>query len=267
MAKVISTNNIDKYNVNKYNFKVLSCDDEEINESEHIPEPVKKVESTSQPQQQSIQETKIDSSAISQNSKDALIESLMKKTDDMSSNFIKLQMKLEAKEEEYKEQVQKEKEISFNEGIAAGQEQLRQNYEAEIGSSLNQYSESVAALEKSAKDYEQALEAIKSSLITAAIDIAQEVIKVELDENSSKIAISLSEELIKELQSASKITLKVNSQDHGEISKAVGRLEHVEIISDAAVSKGGVIALSEAGNIDSQIEKRFDRVKKAALSG
>ena len=68
------------------------------------------------------------------------------------------------------------------------------------------------------------------------------------------------------MQSASKITLKVNPKDHGEISQRVGSLEHVEVISDSAVSEGGVIALSDAGNIDAQISKRFERVKRAALS-
>lgn len=263
MAKVISSKNIEKYNVNKYSFKVLSCDDENFCEIEHVEEPLSPITQNPKPQ---VQNTKVDASEISQSSKDALIESLMKKTDEMSSNFIKLQMKLETKEEEYNAQIEKVKESSFNEGIAAGIEKAKKDYEQQVGTQLSQYSASVATLENSAKDYERALEAIKSSLITAAIDIASEVIKVELDEHSSKIANLLSEELIKDLQNASKITLKVNSQDHGEISKNVGRLEHVEVISDSAVSKGGVIAISEAGNIDSQISKRFERVKKAALS-
>jgi len=59
-----------------------------------------------------VKDTKIDASGISQNSKDALIESLMKKTDEMSSNFIKLQMKLEDKELEYEVQLKKAKEES-----------------------------------------------------------------------------------------------------------------------------------------------------------
>jgi flagellar assembly protein FliH len=266
MAKVIASNNIEKYNVNRYNFKVLSCDDDEECHVENEPQqqqPVKPVPSQPQPQ---FKDTKIDASEISSSSKDALIESLMKKTDEMSSNFIKLQMKLEAKDDEYKAELEKVKENSFNEGVSAGLAQAGKDYEQQVGAQLAQYSTSVATLEKSANEFEIALEGIKSSLITAAIDIATEVIKIELEQNSAKIASVLSEELIKELQSASKITLKVNSQDHGEISKTVGRLEHVEIISDAAVSKGGVIAISEAGNIDSQISKRFERVKKAALS-
>ena len=89
---------------------------------------------------------------------------------------------------------------------------------------------------------------------------------VELNDNSKEVAKVLSDELIKELQSASKVTLKVNPKDHGAISEHVGSLEHIEVVSDSAISEGGVIAISDAGNIDAEISKRFERVKKAVLS-
>ena len=75
----------------------------------------------------------------------------------------------------------------------------------------------------------------------------------------------MGDELIKELQSASKITLRVNPKNHGFISEHVGSLEHIEVLSDSAVSEGGVVAVSDAGNIDAQVSKRFQKVKKAAL--
>ncbi|MBN2782480.1 MAG: flagellar assembly protein FliH [Campylobacterales bacterium] len=265
MAKVISSSNIDKYNVGRYHFKVLSSDDGD--DTSHPPQEMEKLQPiTPVVQPAPVAEPQVDSSAISQKSRDALIESLMKKTDEMSSNFIKLQMKLESKEEEYKLEIQKAKEEAYAQGVAAGVEQSKNDFGAEMGSKLMQYSESVLRLDNTAKEFERSLEGIKGSLISAAIDIATEVIRVELGENSSKVATILSEELIKELQNASKVTLKVNPEDHLELVRSVGKLENVDIVSDNAVSKGGVIALSEVGNIDSQIHKRFERVKKAALS-
>ena len=208
----------------------------------------------------------IDSSAISQSSKDALIESLMKKTDDMSSNFIKLQMKLESMTEEHKKEIDSVKEESFAQGVEAGKKQADEDAEASMENGLEQFSSSVSTLENSAKEFESALEGIKKELISAALDISKEVVNVELNENSTEIAALLSNELIKELQNASKVTLKVNPKDHGALSEKIGSLEHVEIVSDSAVSQGGVIAISDAGNIDAQISKRFERVKRAALS-
>ncbi len=257
MATVISSDRLAKHNIDKYNFKVLSM----ITPGEEASRPV-----LTKDDNPGLRQTDIDSSALSKDSKDSLIESLMKKTDEMSSNFIKLQMKLEAMSQEHAAELEKVKKESFNEGVESGKQQLAQEKEADITNGLAQLSASVVTLEKSAADYEKALEGIKSELISAALDISKEVINVELKENSTKIAEILSNELIKELQSASKITLKVNPKNHGEISQRVGSLEHIEVISDSAVSEGGVIAISDAGNIDAQISKRFERVKRAALS-
>lgn len=257
MATVIANERLTKHTIDKYTFKVLPMKAPSGEESE--PAPTKE-------HNPGRRDSDIDSSALSQNSKDSLIESLMKKTDDMSSNFIKLQMKLEAMTEEHAAELEKVKEASFNEGIAEGKELAAKELEGNVSNSIDQFSASVAKLEQSAAEYEKALEGIKSELVSAAIDISKEVITIELNENSTKIAEILSKELIKELQSASKITLKVNPKNHGEISQSLGLLEHVNIVSDNAVSEGGVIAISDAGNIDAQISKRFERVKRAALS-
>lgn len=208
----------------------------------------------------------VDSSALSTNSKDSLIESLLKKTDEMSSNFIKLQMRLEEMSDEHKEELQKIKESSFEEGVEEGIKKAKASNDSNFENGLNQFSSSVSTLEVSATQFEIALEGIKSHLVDAALDISKEVIKIEVSENSSAIAKLLSDELISELQNASKIKLKVNPKDHGAISSHVGSLKHVEVLSDSAISEGGVVVLSDAGNIDASLSKRFERVKRAALS-
>ena len=261
MAIVISNEKIAEHNVDKYNFKVLSS--KGLVEEKVVPLETKKFTEDDNP---GVRQSDVDSSALSQSSKDSLIESLMKKTDDMSSNFIKLQMKLEAKEEEYTLNLQKAKEEAFAEGLEAGKQQELETQKSNLEGGLEQFSASVSTLEKSASEFEVALGNIKNELVLAALDISKEVINIELSQNSSEVANILSTELIKELQSASKIKLKVNPKDHGILSQKIGSLEHIEIISDNAVSEGGVIAISDAGNIDAQISKRFERVKKAALS-
>jgi len=253
MATVISSDSLERHSVNKYNFKViaLGSNDEQKNEAEEKPK-------------MNLQE--VDSSALSSSSKDSLIESLMQKTDEMSSNFIKLQMKLEAKEQEHQDALKTARESAFAEGIEAGKAQALESADKSKMSLLDQFSASIKGLDESSKTFESALESLKNELIFAALDIAKEVIKVELSENSHEVAKLLCDELIKDLQNASKITLKVNPIDHGSISEHVGKLKNIEIFSDRAVSPGGVIVMSDAGNIDAQITKRFQRVKKAALN-
>jgi len=260
MAIVISKSRMEKYNVNPYHFKVLSGVDNEFVEQSLVEQSNTVEEKPKKPI------SEVDSSSISQSSKDALIESLMKNNDEMSSNFIKLQMKLEAKEEEYKAEIEKVKEIAFNEGVVEGQTQAKKAYEADLGGRLSQFGISVSTLDEKANEFSVSLEAIKNSLMSAAIDIANEVINIELSENSSEVAKVLSQELIHELQNASKVTLKVNPNDYSDILISIGKLENIEVVSDSAVSQGGVIAVSDFGNIDAQISKRFERVKKVALS-
>ena len=273
MATLIPIERLEKHAVNKYNFKSLenselrqdtafsslmstSAQEEETQEAEVYTEddnPNRRL-------------SDVDSSAMSKGSKDALIESLMKKTDEMSSNFIKLQMKLESKEEEHAAALEEIKNNSFNEGLAAGVQKAIEETNSDVKEGIEQFATSVTTLENAAKEFESALERIKADLMSAAIDIAQEVVDIEVSEKSSEIASVLSDALIKDLQSASKITLKVNPKDHGGVSEHVGSLDHIQIVSDSAVNDGGVIAISDTGNIDSQISKRFERVKRAALS-
>ena len=261
MATVISNDNLEAYNVNKYNFKIITSNE---NHEKSGDRPLTNNTLSEEASKPSMKE--VDSSALSNSSKESLIESLMQKTDEMSSNFIKLQMKLESKEEEYKIELQKAKETAFGEGVAAGLEKAKSDSSENTLKSIDLFSSSVIKLEDSANEFESALEGIKKELIAAALDISKEVLKVELSDNSNEIAKLLANELLKDLQSASKITLKVNPKNHGAISEHVGSLEHISVLSDSAINEGGVIVISDAGNIDSQISKRFERVKRAALS-
>jgi len=263
MPSVINNENIDEHTVDKYSFKVLSLTK---NDTQDVSEVSAFEPEHSKDDHPSRRESDVDSSSLSNSSKDSLIESLMKKTDDMSSNFIKLQMKLESMTEEHQREMVLAKEEAFANGVESGKKEAMEDGELNRNSGLEQFATSVATLENAAKEFDSALEGIKKELISAALDISQEVVSIEINENSSAIATVLSSELIKELQSASKITLKVNPKDHGAISEHVGSMEHIEVVSDSAVSEGGVIALSDAGNIDAEISKRFERVKRAALS-
>ena len=281
MATLITTGNLQKHTVSKYDFKSLDATNREpafsalVKTQNEISSPLDEQDQVSvskktytledNPSRRS-NDGEIDSSSMSKSSQNALIESLMKKTDEMSSNFIKLQMKLEDKEKEYQASLEKTKTTAYNEGLAAGTKQAMEDTQNDLKEGISQLGNSIKTLENSAKEFESGLELIKNDLMSAAIDIAQEVISTEITEKSSKIAKVLSDALIKDLQSAANITLKVNPKDHGALSEHVGALEHVQVISDSAINAGGVIAISDSGNIDSQISKRFERVKRAALS-
>lgn len=263
MATVIPSEIVEAHSVNKYNFKVIALGSkEDANSESHTPQST-----LTSPQPSPVaQAQEIDSSGLSTESKESLIESLMKKTDEMSSNFIKLQMKLEAKEEEFAAELEKAKEKAFAEGMEAGRAKAIEDGEISISESIELFSKSVQKLDTSAEEFKTALEHIKADLVVAALDIAKEVIKVELGTNASEIATLLAKEIISDLQNASAITLKVNPQDHAKVSESLGKMENVTIMADSAISSGGVVVMSDAGNIDAEVSKRFERVRRAALS-
>lgn len=265
MDTLITTDHLANHNIDKYKFKVFSHSDKELAEKESSEGQDAVVRQEVFRNLDELKSSDEDEGPSSGGNRDELVESLLKKTDEMSSNFIKLQMKLEDSEEECAKKLEDAKKEAYEKGLADAKEQFNTKLDNDKVTAINQFSESVKKLEESANEYKTVLEGIKKELLEAALDIAREVIEVELTSNSSKVAITLAHELIKDLQTASKIKLKVNPNDHGAVSEKVGSLENIEIISDRAVSPGGVIAISDAGNIDAQILNRYERVKQAAL--
>jgi flagellar assembly protein FliH len=268
MRTLIDRNALGRHSINKYKFKVLAMGPER--EEETVPASVLSGSEASEepvPQQTAPAERVPAGAEPPASSKDELIESLLKKADEMSSSVIKMQMKLEEAEASYRTQLEAERKKAYEEGVEAGREALQREKEQEQQEGMSRFSASVQTLELRAKEFSEALESVHAELVHAAIDIAREVILIEVGEQSGAIAARMASQLIKELQEASRITLRVNPADHGPLSEAVGSLERVEIVSDSAVSRGGVVAISNAGNIDAEVMKRFERVKHAARSG
>lgn len=258
MDVVIQQDRSGAHTISKYQFKILSSlsgasiaeATQELNQSmaeEDSPPPVerRKENRTS--------------------SKDEFIESLLKKADEMSSNVIKMQMRIESMQEEHAQALDEAKKAAFAEGLEAGKAEEKTANAGQSAQSHEQLSQSVKTLENAAAEFVGALGSIQKELTFTALDIAKEVIGIETQENSSKIAAKLSSDLIEELKDASKITLRVNPADHGFISEKVGSLAHVEVLSDKAISPGGVVAISDVGNIDSEIKKRYERLKRSLL--
>ncbi len=271
MAQVISGDELSRHNVDKYNFKVLAIGSSKkpnlkaFGKESQQPAPVQEQVPQPEPEQHSPQ-PQAQPQQKSGSSKDSIIESLLKKTDEMSSNFIKLQMKLEAMQEEHKEELQKVRESAFEEGLLKGKEEAAKECEAKYDETLKLFASSISKLESMAEEYNNALQKVKDELTSAAIDIAKEVVQIELAEHSSEVAQALASSLIEELQNASQVTLKVSPQDFTHISQQFASMQNVKVVADNAVSPGGVIAISDMENIDAQISKRFERVKRVILS-
>lgn len=256
MDVVIQQNATGSHTISKYQFKILSSlSGMSVGEATH------EINNLPMDEQPIVERRKEESKS----SKDELIESMMKKADEMSSNVIKMQMRLESMQEEHALALEEARKAAYAEGFEAGIAQEKASNAGASAQSHDLLAQSVKTLENAAAEFVSALDAIQKELTHTALDIAKEVIGIETAERSAKIAAKLSGDLIDELKDASKVTLRVNPADHGFISEKVGSLDHVEVLSDRAISPGGVVAISDVGNIDSEIKKRYERLKRSLL--
>ncbi|WP_107687171.1 flagellar assembly protein FliH [Campylobacter concisus] len=198
---------------------------------------------------------------IQQAGESSFIEELLKKTDELSSNIIKLQMQIENQESEFAKRLEAEisraKEDGKNEGIA----QANAANEAKINELEARFSTSAAKLDEQYVKFDEFLKKIEEELGQTAIKIAKEVIDKEISTSSNQIAHHLASSLIKELSNVKNIEIRVNPEDSKYIKEQFSKNEHVKISADDAISKGGVVIISEGGNIDATMQTRLEKLK------
>ena len=198
---------------------------------------------------------------IQQTGESSFVEELLKKTDELSSNIIKLQMQIENQESEFAKRLESEisraKEDGKNEGIA----QANAANEARINELEARFSASAAKLDEQYVKFDEFLKKIEEELGQTAIKIAKEVIDKEISTSSNQIAHHLASSLIKELSNVKNIEIRVNPEDSEYIKEQFSKNEHVKISADDAISKGGVVIISDGGNIDATMQTRLEKLK------
>lgn len=189
------------------------------------------------------------------------VEELLKKTDELSSNIIKLQMQIENQESEFAKRLEAEiaraKEDGKNEGIA----QTNAANEAKIKELEAKFSASAAKLDEQYVKFDEFLKKSEDELGQTAIKIAKEVIEKEVSSASSQIAHHLANSLIKELSDVKNIEIRVNPEDSDYLKEQFSKNERVKVSADDAISKGGVVIISEGGNIDATMQTRLEKLK------
>ena len=191
----------------------------------------------------------------------SFVEELLKKTDELSSNIIKLQMQIENQESEFAKRLEAEiaraKEDGKNEGIT----QTNAANEAKIKELEAKFSASAAKLDEQYVKFDEFLKKSEEELGQTAIKIAKEVIEKEVSSASSQIAHHLANSLIKELSDVKNIEIRVNPEDSDYLKEQFSKNERVKVSADDAISKGGVVIISEGGNIDATMQTRLEKLK------
>jgi flagellar assembly protein FliH len=285
LSTVINGHNIDRYTVDTYHLKVLKCDLPDLKAVdpgvvhkgsktfETIDEERAKDSTKQQSAQPVEQEPQAEEIPVGDNlepvvneSHDELIESLLKKADDFSSKLLKAEMELENFKEESATKEATIREAAFKEGQESAMQEASHQAEQLQASVLNQMQTSIESLTKASAEFGTALHKVEEELVSAALEIAKEVIVKELDEHANEIALKLASSLMKEIDKKSEIVLKVHPNQLETFNTALVSNKNVTVQADKAVSDGGVIIQSQMGTIETDIMQRFEHIKRNALS-
>ncbi|AJC86807.1 flagellar assembly protein FliH [Campylobacter sp. RM16704] len=262
LTNVVSTNNIASHVIEGYHFKVMSemtpSGESNIEEIQQATKPLPTQDNT-------ITEDLIVVENQTQSTQPQIqpdfVEDLLKKTDEMSGNIIKLQMQIESQEAEFNNRLNSELEHAKEKYTKEGYEQAQKKFENELETLRDKYLKSVEKLENTVQTLNEFLSKNEKELADTAVVIAKEVIAKELEENSSLIALNLAKELISELRNATKIELKLSPNDYEFVKTRLQEQNNIKFSLDDAISKGSVLILSDAGNIESNLNNRLQKIK------
>ena len=246
MSRIINGGRSEKHIIKEYYFKEISDDFEKLSAKEEIEKKVEKISKKEDKENKKI------------------IENLLAKIEELSNNIVKTQMQFENQLQEIKASCEKEKQDAFNQGYQQGLMDGKQECESELNEKMKLLEESIAKINKINDIFEEKIISIEKELISVALDIAKEVIQKEISKESEQVAFNLAKSLMQEIKNATKIKIKVNPKDAEFLE---GKFENVEIIPDSAIKEGGVVIISDIGNIDAEVMERFKNVKEAILEG
>ncbi|MDR2906149.1 MAG: hypothetical protein LBU73_09365 [Helicobacteraceae bacterium] len=207
----------------------------------------------------------LDEIRATQAAENSLVADLVKKVEGFANSVVTLESRLEKQEADFAARLETETKRAFEDGRREGEQAASGAMIAEIAEHKAQLKESIAKIDKALQDFGEHTASLEKELSSVAIEIAREVIAVEAGENSANIAKALSQALLAEVKDALKITIKVSPDEEAELSEFFKGDSRVTIISDRAISRGGVVLVSDAGSIDAQIPNRFAAIRKSIL--
>ena len=159
-----------------------------------------------------------------------------------------------------------EKSDGLEKTLAAVQQKLDKQQE-EINTQLQAFGDSIAQIGETSQKVEEQINNIEKDLSLIAIDIAKEIIAKEVSSESSEIALTLSKKLLESLKEATKILIKLNPQDYALLLKRFDGDGRIKLQADKAIARGGVVVISDSGNLDGTIMSRFENLKRSILEG
>lgn len=255
---VIASSELDLHTMNKYDFKTITKN-EVLLDSANLGAQSKIAESNSQNAESSVNKSQV--AMIESSLEKDLIEKLLKKSDDLSATLKSFEERFATLQAQSAEREKVAREEGIKEGKMMADLELKNSIESEREKIAN----SILKLDSAIDGAKAQIEKLESELSAIALDIAKEVIIKEISAESSKIAASIAKELLKSLSGNLNVIIKVHPADFEFLNNLARGKEHITIKSDDAIARGGVVIISENGNIDGNIMSRYKLLKQSVL--
>lgn len=254
---IIDKEKVDDHSVKPYRFKVLGSNIQESSISLHTSEEdvLYDTEPTLVPDEI------VNITRIEEGTQNQFIEELLKKTDELTTNVVKLQIQIEKQEQDFNNRLTEELTRERENAYSQGYQKAKEESEDAVSEIKSRYLKSISHLDTLYKSIEERLAKLETDMSVTAFEIAKEVIKKEVSVSSTQIAASLSKALLKEVKDAIKIELRVNPKDLEALKELYAEDEKIKVTSDDAITLGGVVVLSDVGNLDGNLAMRLEKVK------
>lgn len=246
---VISSNELDAHTMNKYDFKTITKQEIDSHKQKRDDE-----ENDDKPNKAQV-------AMIESSLEKELIDKLLQKSDDLSATL----KGFEERFAELQTQASEREKAAKEEGIKEGQMMVNLELKNSIESEREKIASSVNKLDSAIDCAKEQIAKLESELSSIALDIAKEVIIKEVSEESAKVAASIAKELLKSMSGNLDVIIKVNPADFEFLNNLAKGKENIKIKSDDAIAKGGVVIISENGNIDGSIMSRYKLLKQSVI--
>lgn len=246
---VIGADELEAHTMSKYDFKTITKQELKGHKSDE--------NNDDEPHKVSKAQTAMIESSLEKD----LIDKLLQKSDDLSANLKGFEEKFEMLQVQSAEREKAAKE----EGIKEGQMMVNLELKNSIESEREKIGNSIIKLDSAIEGAKEQIAKLESELSAIALDIAKEVIVKEVSEESAKVAASIAKELLKSMSGNLNVVIKVNPTDFEFLNNLAQGKENITIKSDDAIAKGGVVIISENGNIDGNIMSRYKLLKQSVI--
>lgn len=151
----------------------------------------------------------------------------------------------------------------FAQGHATGEREVRSALEAHARKSAEENALRMAQLLQNTRDHlKQSEEKISRHILDLACDLARQVVRQELNNNTQHLLPVISEALTQLVDDGLPATVRMNPNDlalmKGALRDSVGD-KGPEFVADSNISPGGCLVESASTSVDATIEKRWMR--------